>query len=45
VKQGRTDIRGWNLGRALFVADSGMNSKENRKELACDYGYKGLLLI
>ncbi|MCK5027782.1 MAG: IS1634 family transposase [Candidatus Pacebacteria bacterium] len=34
VKRVRTDLRGWKLGRALFVADSGMNSKENRKELA-----------
>ena len=30
----KKDLRGWNLGRALFVADSGMNSKVNRKELA-----------
>jgi len=30
----RKDLRGWKLGRALFVADSGMNSEENRKELS-----------
>ena len=30
----RKDLRGWNLGRAMFVADSGMNSFENRQELA-----------
>jgi len=30
----KKDLRGWNLGRALFVADSGMNSEINRKELA-----------
>lgn len=30
----KRDLRGWNLGRALFVADSGMNSEDNRKELA-----------
>jgi len=30
----RKDLRGWNLGRALFVADSGMNSQDNRDELA-----------
>jgi len=30
----KKDLRGWNLGRALFVADSGMNSEKNRKELA-----------
>ncbi len=29
-----TDLRGWNLGRALFVADAGMNSQTNREELA-----------
>ena len=34
VEKVRTDLRGWNLGRALFVADSGMNSEDNRKELA-----------
>ena len=30
----KKELRGWNLGRALFVADSGMNSEANRKELA-----------
>ncbi|MBU1564560.1 MAG: IS1634 family transposase [Proteobacteria bacterium] len=30
----RTDLRGWNLGRAMFVADAGMNSTDNRAELA-----------
>jgi transposase len=34
VEKVRADLRGWNLGRALFVADSGMNSKDNRAELA-----------
>jgi transposase len=34
VKMVRSDLRGWNLGRAMFVADSGMNSEENRSELA-----------
>jgi len=34
VEQIRTDLRGWNLGRAMFVADSGMNSEDNRSELA-----------
>jgi len=34
VEQVRKDLRGWNLGRALFVADSGMNSADNRVELA-----------
>jgi transposase len=30
----RKDLRGWNLGRALFVADAGINSEDNREELA-----------
>ena len=34
VEQVRKDLRGWNLDRALFVADAGMNSEDNRKELA-----------
>jgi hypothetical protein len=34
VERVRTDLRGWNLGRAMFVADSGVNSAENRSELA-----------
>jgi transposase len=34
VAKVRTDLRGWSLGRAMFVADSGMNSKDNRAELA-----------
>jgi transposase len=34
VEKVRADLRGWKLGRAMFVADSGMNSKENRSELA-----------
>lgn len=34
VQQVRADLKGWKLGRALFVADSGMNSEDNRSELA-----------
>jgi transposase len=34
VEKVRNDLRGWQLGRAMFVADSGMNSEENRSELA-----------
>lgn len=30
----RKDLRGWKLGRALFVADAGMNSKDNQEELS-----------
>lgn len=33
VAQIKADLRGWKLSRALFVADAGMNSKENRAEL------------
>ena len=34
VTKVRADLRGWNLGRAMFVADAGMNSTDNRVELA-----------
>jgi transposase len=34
IKKVRADLKGWKLGRALFVADSGMNSEENRQQLA-----------
>lgn len=34
VERVRADLRGWKLGRTLFVADSGMNSAANRQELA-----------
>jgi len=34
VEKVRSDLRGWNLNRAIFVADSGMNSEENREELS-----------
>jgi transposase len=34
VQRVRSDLRGWNLNRAIFVADSAMNSKNNREELA-----------
>jgi hypothetical protein len=33
VERIKADLRGWKLSRALFVADAGMNSKENRAEL------------
>jgi transposase len=33
VDKVRSDLRGWSLGRALFVADAGINSEENRQEL------------
>lgn len=34
VKRVRDDLRGWKLSRILFVGDSGMNSEDNRIELA-----------
>lgn len=34
VARVKADLKDWNLGRALFVADSGMNSQENRAQLA-----------
>ena len=34
VDRVRSDLRGWNLNRAIFVADSAINSKDNREELA-----------
>lgn len=34
IKKVKADLRGWKLGRALFVADSGGNSEENRDELS-----------
>jgi transposase len=33
VEKIKADLRGWKLNRALFVADAGMNSRENRAEL------------
>ena len=34
VERVRSDLRGWNLHRAVFVADSGVNSEDNRIELS-----------
>jgi hypothetical protein len=34
VETVKADLRGWSLGRAIFVADAGMNSKTNRAKLA-----------
>jgi transposase len=33
VEKVRSDLRGWSLGRVLFVADAGINSQDNREEL------------
>jgi transposase len=34
IERIRTDLRGWKLGRVLMVADAGMNTADNRAELA-----------
>jgi len=34
VERVKADLKDWKLGRALFVADAGMNSDENRRALA-----------
>ena len=34
VERVRSDLRGWSLNRAIFVADSAINSQSNREELA-----------
>jgi len=34
VEKVKADLKDWKLGRALFVADAGMNSLENRQMLA-----------
>jgi transposase len=34
VDKVRSELRGWNLNRAIFVADSGVNSEDNRLELS-----------
>lgn len=34
VEKVKADLRGWDLGRAIFVADSAMNSETNRDQLS-----------
>lgn len=34
----KADLRGWRLGRCIFVGDAGMNSEENRRTLALGNG-------
>jgi transposase len=38
VAKVKEDLRGWRLGRCVFVGDAGMNSKENRRALALGNG-------
>lgn len=34
----KADLKGWKLGRCVFVGDAGMNSEENRRTLALGVG-------
>ena len=38
VKKVKEDLRGWRLGRSVFVGDAGMDSEENRAELSRGLG-------
>jgi hypothetical protein len=38
VEKVKADLRGWRLGRCVFVGDAGMNSEENRRTLALGGG-------
>lgn len=38
VAKVKEDLRGWRLGRCVFVGDAGMNSEDNRRSLALGNG-------
>ncbi len=38
VARVKEDLRGWRLGRCVFVGDAGMNSEENRRQLGLGNG-------
>jgi hypothetical protein len=38
VERVKADLRGWRLGRCVFVGDAGMNSEENRRTLTLGNG-------
>lgn len=38
VAKVKEDLRGWRLGRCVFVGDAGMNSQDNRRSLALGNG-------
>jgi hypothetical protein len=38
VERVKTDLRGWRLGRCVFVGDAGMNSEANRRSLTLGNG-------
>jgi transposase len=44
IEKVKAELRGWKLGRCLFVADAGMDSEENRKLLSVGGG-KYLLAV
>ena len=39
VTQVKDSLRGWKLGRSIFVGDAGMDSEANRQELAKGLGH------
>jgi hypothetical protein len=39
VAQVKEELRGWKLGRAIFVGDAGMDSEQNRRELSRGLGH------
>jgi hypothetical protein len=38
IKQVKENLRGWRLGRCIFVGDAGMNSEDNRRTLGLGNG-------
>jgi transposase len=38
IERVKADLRGWKLGRCVFVGDAGMNSEENRRQLGLGGG-------
>ena len=38
VERVKADLKGWKLGRCIFVGDAGMNSEENRRTLSLACG-------
>ena len=38
VERVKTDLKGWRLGRCVFVGDAGMNSQDNRRKLSLGGG-------
>jgi transposase len=38
VEKVKADLRGWKLGRCVFVGDAGMTSEDNRRQLALGNG-------